>query len=149
MKVDTGGRGQRYLHQKDFQKYGCKTLADFILRSKTLSRREMPLSTERDYVRYLEGQVFMMVDTIKIASGWRVDDNNYFELSYERQGEWVKARLATDGQNNLLLTADLFANPTLQEDGTVLCRVRYVEETYQDSTLLTDKMRVILVPEHL
>jgi hypothetical protein len=149
MKVDVGGRGQRYLHQKEFQKYGCKTLADFLFQSKTLSRREMPLSSEQDHIEYLEGQVFMMVDTIKISSSWRVDDNNYFELSYERHGEWVKARLATDDQMNLLLTAALFDHPTLQEDGTVLCRVRYVEEKYHESTLLTDKMRIILVPEHL
>jgi hypothetical protein len=149
MKVDIGGHGQRYLHQKEFRKYNCTTLADFLFQSKTLSRREMPLSSEQDHIEYLESQVFMLADTITISSGWCVDDNNYFELSYERQGEWVKTRLATDNQTNLLLTADLFDQPTLQTDGTILCLVRYVEETYHESTLLTDKMRVILVPQQL
>jgi hypothetical protein len=149
MKVDVDGRGQRYLHQTEFQKYGCKTLADFIFQSKTLSRREMLLSSEQDYNEYLENQIFMVVDTIKIASSWRVDEQNYFELSYERQDKWVTTRLATDNRMNLLLTANLFDHPTLQEDGTVLCQVRYVEEKYHESTLLTDKMRVILVPQHL
>jgi hypothetical protein len=149
MKVDIAGRGQRYLHQKEFKKYNCKTLADFLLQSKNLSRREMPLSSERDHIEYLEGQVFMVADTIKISSSWRVDDNNYFELSYDRQGEWVKTRLTTDDQMNLLITADLFDHPTLQPDGIIRCTVRYVEEAYNESTLLTDNMQVILVPEHL
>jgi hypothetical protein len=149
MKVEIGGRGQRYLHQAEFQKYNCKTLADFILQSKTLSRREMPLASEQDHIEYFEGQDFMVADTIKISSNWRIDDHNYFELSYERQDEWVNTRLTTDDQMNLLLTADLFDHPTLQKDGTIRCRVRYVEETYHESTLLTDKMRVILVPQHV
>jgi hypothetical protein len=149
MKVDIGGHGQRYLHQKEFRKYNCTTLADFIFQSKTLSRREMPLSSEQDHIEYLESQIFMVADTITISSGWRVDNNNYFELSYKRQGEWVKTRLKTDNQSNLLLTADIFDSPTLQTDGTIRCRVKYIEETYHESTLLTDKMRVILVPQQL
>jgi hypothetical protein len=149
MKVDVDGHGQRYLHQKEFQKYDCKTLADFLFQSKDLSRRSTSLSSEQDHKEYFERKIFMIVDTIKIASNWRVNDHNYFELSYERQGEWVVTRLTADAQMNLLLTANLFDRPTLQKDGTIQCRMRYVEETYHESTPLTDKMRVILVPQHL
>jgi hypothetical protein len=109
----------------------------------------MSLSTERDYKEYFENEIFMVVDTIQISSNWRVDDHNYFELSYEREGEWVVTRLIADDQMNLLLTATLFDHPTLQKDGIIQCRIRYVEETYHESTPLTDNMRVILVPQHL
>lgn len=143
MKVLSESNKLYILTPKLFKQKGVKDFSDFIASTKAATVRAtdgFPVSVE-DHKLALSGD-FILMDSLKLGIGWKVDDKSYFIIEKSETG-LIKHVPHKDG--HLIFTPDLFDNLTGTDNGTKFS-VKYVEEEYNDSTLITNEMNIITVP---
>ena len=140
MKVLSQDNKLFLLTQKEFAK---RNISNFVSYKKSTFVRETPPMTLEDHKEIFEKEMFLL-DTLFIEVGWKVNDNSYFVIEYEREGQKNNFILPYDN-GSLVINRDLFAD--LEEEETELqLSVKYVEKEYNDSTLITDKMVLYIKP---
>jgi len=119
---------------------GAVTFADFVAGYKSLSTRgdDYPVSVA-DHAALMNGD-FVLLDSLKFPTTWTVDENSFFA----RLTPGGLKRLPSAGGDIAITRADVAVS-----DGEDVLKVVYVERQYGDTTLIADRLRVIVVPEHM
>lgn len=104
-----------------------------------LSTRSTVLSSEEDHSNFFNDE-FLASDTIFIDTAWKTDENSYFTISYDFNGETIAHKISKADNGKIVITPDML--PAVNSDTTIVARINYVEEKYNEQTLLTDKMQL-------
>lgn len=106
-----------------------------------LSTRSTALSSEEDHTDFFSDE-FLASDTIFIDTAWKTDEHTYFTISYDFNGETIAHKLVKVHDGKIVISPDML--PAVNNDTTIVASVHYVEEKYNEQTLLTDKMQLTI-----
>lgn len=128
---------------KLFKQMGVRKFSDFIATTKAATVRateDFPVSVD-DHRNVLSGD-FVLMDSLSIKIGWKVDEKSYF-IAEKNENE--KAIRIPHRNGYLIFTPSLFGR-SINEDNPFKITIKYVEEEYNETTLITNDMRLIIVP---
>lgn len=94
----------------------------------------------------VNGKPKELLDTITVASGWKQDDNNYFELSMPTTSGKRIVRLPYTDNGEVILSRQMFP---MAQDGSeveVTVGISYYNGRKDVTRLITDSMRILLLP---
>lgn len=130
-----------------FTKYRTKSFADYVTNVKSTFVRNagsaFPVSVD-DHEELFEND-FVLMDSIVINVGWKVDENSFFEARTTNLGDDNFSFVIPVTENGLVLDRTLFSRVP-DHCGIVQISVQYVEKQYGETTPLTDSMTVEIVP---
>lgn len=131
------------LTPKLFKLKGNRDFSDFIAATKAATVRAtdgFPVSVE-DH-RNIMSDNFVLLDSLYIKIGWKIDKKSYFLAENIETGAITKIPL-NDGY--LIFKPDMFGK-LKSNDGEMKLLITYVEEEFNDTTLVTNEMNIIVVP---
>lgn len=124
----------------DFRKTDSKTIRDYMFRKGHLSTRSaMSLSELETYL----SDEFFLLDSISVESTEMTDSHHYFVVSYQMDGKTVKKKLKGN-HGELVITRSLFPESASVSEFTLT--VSYVNKKIEDEYLLTNTMKIVLLP---
>lgn len=141
MKVLSDANVLYVITPKLFKQKEVRSFSDFIAATKAATVRASDgfLVSLDDHRSVFSGD-FILLDSISIKVGWRIDDNSYFIA----EGNGVSFRIP-HSNGCLIFTPNLF-DGVASKDDSVKLTIRYVENEYNDTTLVTNTMNIIQVP---
>ena len=136
----------RLFAEPEFKAKGCKTIKDYYVKNNHLSTR-ITGQTLGDIAEGLaeEGTIYLL-DTIFIESPMPVDSTRYFYISYSNEGRTEKKVLKKE-EDQLIIDRSLF--PITEGLSVMTISMLYYYKGIDDDYLLTDSMRVVLIPERI
>lgn len=140
MKVLSQEKKWYILTKKDFAK---KDISNFISYKKATYVRELPPITLEDHKNIFEGH-FGLLDSLLFEVGWKVNDDSYFIIEYEKDGQKNSIILPYDN-GSLVLNRNLFTD-SADEYKELQLSVKYIEKKSNDTTLITDRMFLDIFP---
>ncbi len=128
-------------------KYKAKNFSDYITSVKSATVRNdgenLPVSVE-DHRAIFEGD-FVLMDYITFNVGWKIDEFSFFEGMTNNLGEGNITFIMNTIDGKILISREIL-NILPKGCDTVSLTVRYIEKEYNDTTLITDKMNIEIVP---
>ena len=125
-----------------FQKKESKSIKDYYIKNNRLSARTFGLSEMEDYL----SDTFYLLDTIRIDSPVPVDSTRYFYIS-SQDGE-KDARIVLPMQNKeLIIARSMF--PQTEKSQEIRVSMSYTCKGIEEDYLLTDSMRIVIVPKEI
>ncbi len=143
MKVLSETNNLYVITPKLFKKTGVKSFSDFIATTKAATVRAtdgFPVSVE-DHKKLLSGD-FILMDSISIKVGWKMDKSSYFIAKNKKNR--VTLRIPHN-DSSLIFTPEILGK-AFENDSNLNLTVMYVEEAYNDATLITNDMNIVVVP---
>lgn len=133
---------------KLLKKLKKKNWTDCLTRIETLGTRNGVLMSVDDHRELFEGY-HVLIRVCRFKVGWPVDDNSYFVASTNAPDKKISFKIPTAG-DEIALTRELLA-PLLENENVdeLSLTIEYIETEYNMSTLLTEAMNLIIVPERL
>ena len=128
------------ISQKEFAKHN---ITNFLAYKKMTSVRNIPPMTLEDYQDLFE-EDFVLLDSLLIKVGWKVNDDSYFIIEFEKEGEKNSLILPYE-DGYLVLNRNLFTDSP-DEDLEMKLSVKYIEKEYNNTTLITDRMNLYILP---
>lgn len=128
-------------------KHKVKTFSDYLTTVKSTTVRNdgenFPV-TVADHRAIFEND-FVLLDTISLKVGWRINESSYFEAQTTNLGEKNFSFIIPAEGNMLTLSRENFSE--LPADcGDITLSIKYIEKEYNDVTDITDSMTVNIVP---
>lgn len=140
IKVSSQKKKLYLLTKKHFAK---KNISNFVSYKKSTFVRATPPITLEDHKEIFE-QDFGLLDSLLIEVGWKVNDDSYFVIEFEKDGLKNNIILPYDN-GSLVLDRNLF-KVSADEDAELQVSVKYIEEEYNNCELITDKMIIDILP---
>lgn len=149
MKVlDMAKASQRLIVAEQFSKSKVQTIKEYITKNNHLSTRDGRLDNPIALGRHLT-DTFYLADSINVRTEMPTDSKRFFYISFIYGGEEINKRVdCSDGAFSI--TRDIFSidGKAIPPFDTYLS-VYYLDTAAEKLTLITDKMRVELIPEQL
>lgn len=149
MKVLSEDNKLYVLTPKLFTKYNISNFSDYITSVKPTFVRydgeNFPISLE-DHKRIFE-QDYVLLDSLLVKVGWKVDEDSYFIIKNKKDNKKGSLKIPYDA-GFLILKREFFSD-SLDEDMELELSVEYIETQYNDSTLITDKMVLHILPVYI
>lgn len=147
MKVLDMDKGtQRLLVAEQFAKSRVETIKDYLTKNNHLSTRDGELNNTIALGSYLK-DTFYLLDSIDVATKIPTDDKRFFYISFDYKGEEINKRIAcTDG--TFSITRDIFSidGQPIEPFDTYI-RVYYYDTAAGKLTLVSDRMRIVVLPQ--
>ena len=116
----------------------------------TLSTRAVPtsLADHRQIFEGVNGKPHALLDTISIASSWRKDDDNYFEMSIPLPKGKRIVRLPSTSSGQVIIARDMFPlTPEESAEGTDLqVEIAYTSKRAGQTVTVTSAMPIRILP---
>lgn len=146
MKVLSEDNKLYVLTPKLFSKYNITNFSDYITYIKSAYVRnggdESPVTLDEH--KNIFEQDFILLDSLKVNVGWKVDDKSYFLAIMKEDDPKNGFRLPYEN-GQLIFTRDFF-NISAGEECELTLTIKYIEEVYKDTTLVTDNMYLYVPP---
>lgn len=115
--------------------------------TKKLSGRDLNTSL-MDHKKSLEEDSLVLLDSAIFNTTWKSDSLRFFELSYSLNEKLYSKKLLSD-KSRIIITREMFPIECIsnKSETTITCKVEYVELDYNERTLITDKLNLIIVPK--
>lgn len=104
------------------------------------------LADHRQAFEGVNGRPNEIIDSISVTSGWKLDDNNYFEMSVPTEKGKRVVRLPFNDKGEVLFARDMFPMANDKDEVEVTVEVTYVNGRRGETRLITDSMRVLILP---
>lgn len=145
--MNTATLQQRLFVSADFERVKARTLGTYLSGRKHLSSRDGELSTPAALGTYLD-DTFFFTDSITIQTAMPTDAQHFFYISYPYAGETIN-KLIPNRDGAFTVSADIFTIdgrpiPPFETD----LAVYYLDQQAEKLTLITRRMRVVLVQFH-
>ena len=137
----------RLFAEPEFRAIGCKTIKEYYVKNNHLSTRSNVLTLE-DMKEELAGiETFYLLDTIYIKSPMPIDSTRYFYVSYDNEGKSEKKVLKMKDDILIVINRSIFpVNDTISE---MSMSMFYYKKGIEDDYLLSDSMRIMLIPRRI
>ena len=134
----------RLFAEPEFKAKDCKTIKDYYIKNNHLSTRDVRW-TLHDMAEDLE-RTYYLLDTIYIESLMPVDSTRYFYISYIKDGKTEK-KVLKKKEDCLIIDRSLF--PRAKDLLEIQLSMLYYYKGIDDDYLLSDSMKVVLIPERI
>ena len=104
------------------------------------------LADHRQAFKGVNGRPNEIIDSMSVTSGWKLDDNNYFEMSVPTEKGKRVVRLPFNDKGEVLFAREMFPMANDKDEVEVTVEVTYVNGRRGETRLITDSMRVLILP---
>lgn len=130
--------------EADFKLRNSKTIREYFIKTNHLSVRATGLSLS-DLSEVLNSSVFSLLDTLTFESPIPLDSTRYYYVCYKLDNNVIKKRLPSmDGRFVIVRSTLELIKP--DSNGVVEFSIYFRSEDVAEDYLLSDSMRVILLP---
>ena len=147
MKVVSRTRGVFVVSKGLLKQGGHKGFADFVAGSKSALVHNLGTlpATPEQHRRALEDS-FVLMSPLAIRTGWTVDSKSYFTAEARTADGMISRKIPYQGMS---LTFDADFVKQFADSDQVTLTIKYIESEYADTTLITDRMHITVVPAWL
>jgi len=130
----------RLFSESEFRAVGCESVAEYFIKNNRTSSRAFAFTELTEEL----SKTFYLLDTILIDPGAiKVDDNQYFYISYTYKGIVVRKPLKKQN-DELLVERSLF--PMELELDDIIVSVAFHQEGVEEDYAITEKMHIVFIP---
>ena len=132
----------RLFSEPAFRSKDSKTIKDYYLKTNHLSTRGGVISF-KDLAWELEDTLFLY-DTLHIPSPKIIDSTSHYYVAYYLEGQLVHSQLG-GYDYDILVSRNALSN--VEEGNTIIMSLFYSNKKWTKDILVTDSMKVLLLPE--